>query len=102
MTDAQNPLKTLSPLQQDKNLTLREHILLVMQRYFSSLGEIEPRNLYNLVMEEVEEPLFRAVMKFTSNNQSETSRVLGLARGTVRKKLKQFGLIDPNAPEDDE
>jgi Fis family transcriptional regulator len=32
-------------------------------------------------------------MKYTRNNQSEAARMLGLSRGTLRTKLKKFGLL---------
>ena len=81
--------------------TLREQVSHVMQRYFSNLDGTDSRNIYDLVLEEVEAPLFEAVMRYTQNNQSETSRMLGLARGTVRKKLKKYGLIDPSELDDE-
>jgi Fis family transcriptional regulator len=45
------------------------------------------------VLKEVELPLFIAVLKQTKNNQSKASKILGLNRGTLRKKLKQYNLI---------
>ena len=50
-------------------------------------------NLHELVIKEVEEPLLTAVMEHTSNNQSKASIMLGLNRGTLRTKLKQYGLL---------
>jgi Fis family transcriptional regulator len=46
-----------------------------------------------MVLEEVEPPLLRAVLRHTRNNQSKAARMLGLSRGTLRKKLKQYGLL---------
>lgn len=51
------------------------------------------RNLHELVIKEVEEPLLTAVMAHTCNNQSKASIMLGLNRGTLRTKLKQYGLL---------
>ena len=42
---------------------------------------------------EVEAPLLEEVMAYTRNNQTKASIMLGLNRGTLRKKLKQYGLI---------
>jgi Fis family transcriptional regulator, factor for inversion stimulation protein len=47
-------------------------------------------NLYELVLEEVEGPLFRTVMEMTRYNQSRAARVLGVSRGTLRTKLKHY------------
>lgn len=47
-------------------------------------------NLYQLVVEEVEAPLFRTVMELTRYNQSKAARVMGISRGTLRTKLKCY------------
>jgi Fis family transcriptional regulator len=44
-------------------------------------------------MEEVERPLLESVMDYYSGNQSKAAEALGLNRGTLRKKLKQYGII---------
>jgi Fis family transcriptional regulator len=41
----------------------------------------------------VEAPLLEQVMQYTRNNQTKASNMLGLNRGTLRKKLKQYGLL---------
>ena len=51
-----------------------------------------PGHLYDLVMREVEEPLFRAVLGYAEGNQSRAADILGINRGTLRKKLKNYGI----------
>ena len=51
-----------------------------------------PAHLYNMVLREVEEPLLKAVLDYTDGNQLRAADILGINRGTLRKKLKQFGL----------
>jgi Fis family transcriptional regulator, factor for inversion stimulation protein len=46
-----------------------------------------------MVMAEVEAPMLEIVLKYTRHNQTRASQVLGLNRGTLRKKLKQYGLL---------
>lgn len=55
----------------------------------SSSKEKDP-NLYQVILEEVEAPLFRTVMELTRYNQSKAARVLGVSRGTLRTKLKHY------------
>ena len=73
--------------------SLRDHVADSMQRYFFDLDGQDTKELYSLVMAEVEPPLLEAAMKYTRNNQSKTAELLGLNRGTLRKKLKQYNLL---------
>ena len=61
--------------------------------YFASLNGDRPGDLYDLVLGEVERPLFKAVMEFADGNQSQAAGILGINRGTLRKKLKTYSLI---------
>ena len=63
-----------------------------LEAYFEHLEGNFPANLYQMVLSEVEAPLFKVVMKQVQNNQSKAASMLGLSRGTLRKKLKQYGL----------
>jgi Fis family transcriptional regulator len=73
--------------------TLRSNVEEVMKHYFANLKGEEPRHVYDFFMDEIEEPLLHAVMKFVNSNQSEAARILGLSRGTLRTKLKKFGML---------
>jgi Fis family transcriptional regulator len=46
-----------------------------------------------MVMAEVEAPLLDVVMRHSRDNQSKASEILGINRGTLRKKLKQYDLL---------
>ena len=63
-----------------------------LSSYFASLNGHKPGQLYDLVLREVEEPLFRAVLDYSQGNQSRAAEILGINRGTLRKKLKTYGL----------
>ena len=63
-----------------------------LQTYFSHLNGDHPRHLYEMVLREVEEPLLRCVLEYVDGNQSRAAEVLGLNRGTLRKKLREHGL----------
>jgi len=60
--------------------------------YFTQLNGHKPGHLYDLVLGEVERPLFTAVLRYTNGNQSEAADILGINRGTLRKKLKSYKL----------
>ena len=63
-----------------------------LRTYFTNLNGHKPGDLYQLVMGEVEKPLFSAVLEYTHGNQCEAADILGINRGTLRKKLKAYKL----------
>lgn len=65
-----------------------------LEQYFRTLNGHKPEELYDLVIGEVEKPLFRAVLEYTGGNQSLAATILGINRGTLRKKLRHHGLLD--------
>jgi len=75
-----------------RDLPLRNHAERALSDYFTSLNGHRPAHLYDLVLREVEEPLFRVVLDYAEGNQSRAAGILGINRGTLRKKLKQLGL----------
>jgi Fis family transcriptional regulator len=60
--------------------------------YFQQLEGHPAANLYEMLMTEVEVPLLRATLAHTQGNQSRAAEILGINRGTLRKKLKFYGL----------
>ena len=75
------------------NLTLADSVETALERYFEQLDGAKTCDLYDLVLAEVERPLMCAVMAHVDQNQSRAAELLGLSRGTVRKKLKTYGLM---------
>ncbi len=72
---------------------LQDHVKAHLDRYFSELGNAAPSNVYNLVLQEVEKPMLEVVLQQMRYNQSKTAAVLGISRGTLRKKMKFYGLL---------
>lgn len=70
--------------------TLADHVGQAVRTYMKTVGNVDDLDLYQLILEEVEAPLFRSVMELTRYNQSKAARVLGLSRGTLRTKLKHY------------
>jgi Fis family transcriptional regulator, factor for inversion stimulation protein len=77
-----------------KNQPLHDSVRQSLENYLAQLKGQMPSNLYELILAEVEAPLMQCVMEYTKNNQSRAAIVLGLSRGTLRKKLKMYGLLD--------
>ena len=72
---------------------LCKHTEDALNSYFASLNGDRPGDLYDLVLGEVERPLFKAVMDYTHGNQCQAADILGINRGTLRKKLKTYSLL---------
>lgn len=75
------------------NIPLNKHVITALETYLSHLDGHRVSNLYQMVLKEVEVPLLKTILDYTKNNQSETATLLGISRGTLRKKLKQYKLI---------
>ena len=71
---------------------LRSQTEEALNAYFGALNGHRPGRLYELVIREVELPLFKSVMDYAEGNQSRAATILGINRGTLRKKLREYGL----------
>lgn len=61
-------------------------------RYFQDLNGQRAGNLYRVFIAEVERAFFTAVMRQCKGNLSEATRMLGMHRATLRKRLRCYGL----------
>ena len=73
--------------------TLRGDVERALHNSFPRLEGADVTDVYNLVLSEVEAPLLETVMNYVKGNQTKASELLGLNRGTLRKKLKQYDLL---------
>ena len=76
-----------------KDQSLRDCVEKAVSNYFKHLDGQDVSDVYEMVLAEVEAPMLEVVMKHTRHNQTKAANVLGLNRGTLRKKLKQYGLL---------
>ena len=74
------------------NTLLREFVSQAMKEYFKKIDGYPIDKVYNLVIGEVERPLIEETIKYCKGNQSRASELLGLSRGTLRKKMKQYNI----------
>jgi len=63
-----------------------------VQRYLSTM-EGQARDVYALVLEEMEIGLFSEVLNYCRGNQSQAAQILGIHRATLRKKLRDLSLV---------
>lgn len=73
-------------------LPLNGHVKAAVQHYFNDLDGHMPEDLYKMVLSQVEKPLFETVLQQCGSNLSQASRLLGINRATLRKKLCHYGI----------
>jgi Fis family transcriptional regulator, factor for inversion stimulation protein len=72
---------------------LREHVAQSVRRYLRDLDGHDADDVYEIVLREMEIPLFVEVLNHCEGNQSRAAAMLGIHRATLRKKLKDYGLV---------
>ena len=93
------PIADATPAANDDNSktapaqSLRESVSACVRHYLDELDGQISTDVYQMVLAEIEAPLLEEIMTYTRNNQTKASTMLGLNRGTLRKKLKQYNLI---------
>lgn len=87
-------LTIVSASTDEKNIPpLRESVETCLENYFRHLEGYTPCDIYQMVFDEVELSLLTFMMKYVAGNQCKASELLGINRGTLRKKLRQHRLI---------
>tara|TARA_B110000467_G_C17899649_1_gene254193 strand:+ start:63 stop:308 length:246 start_codon:yes stop_codon:yes gene_type:complete len=81
-------------MSEDRPQTLKQCVNEALEEYLSQVESEHVSDLYDMVMGEIEAPMLAVVMKHSQSNQSRAAAMLGLNRGTLRKKLRQYKLID--------
>lgn len=73
-----------------ERFTLQQTVVAALDQYLEDLDGEAPCNLYEKVISEIEKPLIETIMNYCGHNQSKAASCLGINRGTLRKKLKQY------------
>jgi len=73
-----------------KPQTLEQSVVTALIQYLEDLDGEAPSNLYDKIMSEIEKPLLATVLQHCDHNQSRAASYLGINRGTLRKKLRQY------------
>lgn len=77
-----------------ETITLKQVVKDTLRNYFSNIGNEQPVDFYSILLEEIERPLLEVLINHTHYNQVKMANILGISRGTLRKKLKQYGMLD--------
>ncbi len=76
------------------SITLRQAVRDTLRNYFTNIGGEQPVDFYSILLEEIERPMLEVLINHTHYNQVKMAHILGISRGTLRKKLKQYGMLD--------
>jgi len=90
--NAQHVARAEAPIHGTGHTPLRDHVARSVRRYLQDINGCELADLYEVVLREVEAPLFAEVMRYCEGNQSRAAACLGINRATLRKKLKSYSL----------
>jgi Fis family transcriptional regulator len=71
---------------------IRRSVTSAIELYLQDMAGYEVNDLYHVVLSEVEPAILDVVMNYVEGNQTEAAEMLGISRGTLRKKLKLYGL----------
>lgn len=82
----------------DQTALLKDTIYELVHDYLKKVGDTviegtRVNNLYEVILAELEVPFLKAVMCYMNHNQSKMADLLGISRGTLRKKLRTYGLL---------
>ncbi|WP_051687308.1 DNA-binding transcriptional regulator Fis [Microbulbifer sp. HZ11] len=91
--DTSDVVSTGGQTQLQQPQALRDAVEQAMENYFRHLDGQMVTDVYDMVLSEIEAPMLEVVMKHTRHNQTRAAQLLGLNRGTLRKKLKRYGLL---------
>jgi Fis family transcriptional regulator len=71
---------------------IRRSVQSALELYLEDLDGAKVNDLYHVVLDEVEPAILDVVMTHVEGNQSQAAELLGISRGTLRKKLKNYRL----------
>ena len=64
-----------------------------LEIYFNRLGEQKPHAVLEMVINVAEKPTIEFVLKKTNYNFSASSKILGITRSTLRKKVAKHKIF---------
>ena len=79
---------TSQVIQQEKSL--QDLVYNLVSRFLTENKGKSIADLYDMILSEIEPPLLQAVMEKKRGNQLQAAKLLGISRGTIRKKLQRY------------
>ena len=84
------------------DMSLEEVVRVKLKDYFRQTRDVEPTELYDLIMQRVERPLIELTLERTRGNQLKAAAILGINRNTLHKKITQLKITAKQRDSDGE
>jgi DNA-binding protein Fis len=75
-----------------ENMSMEKIVEVKLKKVIEKLNLDNLKGFYNIVIEEVEKPMFKLILENVKWNQIKAARVLGINRNTLRKKLRHYSI----------
>ena len=82
------------------DMSLEDIVRVKLKEYFRQTRDVEPTDLYPLIMQRVERPLIELTLERTQGNQLKAAALLGINRNTLHKKITQLKIAHRRREED--
>ncbi|MBI1909499.1 MAG: sigma-54-dependent Fis family transcriptional regulator [Deltaproteobacteria bacterium] len=76
-------------------IALEEVVRKKLSSFLAKWGSYDMEDLHPLIMKRVEKPLLELILERSRGNQIRASRILGINRNTLRKKIKELKIEPP-------
>ncbi|HEX9757964.1 MAG TPA: helix-turn-helix domain-containing protein [Nitrospiria bacterium] len=73
-----------------RDLFLNDFVERKLKDFVKRMSLSQGRNLYSLLIKEIEKPLITMILNETKGNQVQAAHMLGVNRNTLRKKIKEL------------
>lgn len=90
-SDTQTVSSISAVLPEKATASLREQVKAYLRHYL--IDSPASTDLYTFILGEIEIPLLEMTLHYYHQNQVKTAQCLGISRGTLRKKMQQYGLL---------
>ncbi len=81
---------TIQDIKQEQSQGLQDLVYNLVTNFLATNKSKTIEDLYDMILQEVEPPLLQAVMEKRRGNQLQAAKMLGISRGTIRKKLQRY------------
>ncbi len=73
-------------------MNLQDYTRQNIKQYLNDLNGHQAKNLYDFVIGQIEKGIILEVLEFTKGNRTQSSKILGITRTTLRHKIKKHNL----------